>query len=159
MAANKQITCKVNSENTTCVAQKGSDVSSSMDARSVPDSTDRVDSQDVRTVQTTDDVADLEPDQFEPPEEDVANGVSGECDMQEEAESLDHTSVMDFCMSPISTEKDDQGSSWTTGEFLGSATPLQKDCDFNELEQDEIISRMKARFKEKKDALNILSPK
>ncbi|XP_029012030.1 uncharacterized protein LOC114858697 [Betta splendens] len=160
-ALKKQITCEVtNSDNT--VEEKGSYVTTSMNLHSVPESTNGVnilDCQDARTEQATDDVADLQPDQFKPLEEEVANNVSGECEMQEEAESLDHTSVMDFCMSPKSTRKDDQSSnySWTREEPLEADTSLQKESEFNDLEQDELIARLKARFKEKNDALSSLS--
>lgn len=129
-----------------------------MTACSVPQSTVSVHSvdghchEDARAKPTPEEAAVQEPDWFQPQEE-VANSDSGERVMQdlssEEAESINQSNDVGSNRQIDSGEVDQSSTqSWTRMEPLGAScasTSVQN--EFDELAEEEMIARMKAKFK------------
>lgn len=157
----KCATCKVtHGPNKKDVTHKVRNVSSSKTARSVPQSTVHC-HEDARTEQAAEEAAVQGPDWFQPQEEqEVVNNESGEGETQdlgsEEAESI---SDMDGSLHIDSGEADQSSTqSRSRREPEGAAcasTSLQN--EFEELEQEEMIGRMKAKLRERDAALSSIS--
>lgn len=132
------------------VKQTVGDVSSSVTAHSAPQSTVSVrredDQEETRAQQAAEEAAVLESGWFKPQEELMSNG---ECKMQylgsEEAGSYHHISDVD---------------SWARREPLGAAcgsTSLQNEHDFEELNDEEEVAKMRAKLRENEAALSGLN--
>lgn len=156
------------SVNRKVATHRGRDVSSSKTARSVPRTTDgvhKVDNhcqKDARGEQAAGEAAGPEPAWFHPLEgqEAVANDdLTGE-----EADSTNQNDYMDSNTETDSVAPDNivgivepsSNQSWTSREYQGAAcasTPLYQECDYSELEQEEMINQIKAKLKAAYDNL------
>nr|XP_046253955.1 uncharacterized protein si:dkeyp-110g5.4 [Scatophagus argus] len=157
--------CKVTqSENRKGVLHKGRDVSSCKTARAVPQSTDSVHNvhshcKDARGKQAAEEAADSEPAWFQPQGEQEQVAIS-DSEIQDLGSESANQNDMGRGKSDNSVGIVEQSSnqSRTRRESEGVAhapASIQQECDFTELEQEEMIAQLKAKLRQEEVALGM----